>query len=151
MRFGPAALAAGALEHAAEGEYSDGGREAAEDGAARERDEREDVDVLRAEAPRRPAGERDDGGEGEQVPGDDPLDVGEGRVQVVPEGVESDVDDRRVEDRHDRPEHDDGSDAPDVRLDGCRVRGLYEGFGQRLPLGVQQNGRLGRSATAPIQ
>ena len=40
-------------------------------------DEREDVDVPGAEAPRRPAGDRDHGGEREHVARQHPLDVGE--------------------------------------------------------------------------
>jgi hypothetical protein len=38
-------------------------------------------------------------------------------VQVAAERVERDVDDRRVEDREDRADDDDGGDAPDVGFD----------------------------------
>jgi hypothetical protein len=45
-------------------------------------------------------------------------------VQVAAERVEGDVDDRRVEDREDRANDDDGGDAPDVRFDA--VSGLVD-------------------------
>src|SRR5579862_7873263 len=53
----------------------------------------------------------------EHVPGDHPLDVRERRMQVASERLQRDVDDRRVEDRHDRPDHHDRRDAPDMSFD----------------------------------
>ena len=50
----------------------------------------------------------------EQVAGHDPLDLRDRAVQVVPEGAQRDVDDRRVEDRHDHAEDHDARDPPHV-------------------------------------
>ncbi len=79
--------------------------------AGEEEADRDDVQALGAEAVCRPAGERDHGGEREHVARRDPLDRGQGRVEVLGQGVDRDVDDRRVEDRHERADHDDGRDA----------------------------------------
>jgi hypothetical protein len=76
---------------------------------------------LGAEPPGGPSGDGDHGREREHVAGGHPLDVGQRRVQVAAEAVERDVDDRRVEDRHDRAHHDHGGDAPDMRFDAVGV------------------------------
>src|SRR5262249_28272888 len=91
--------------------------ESAERGAGSEEDEREEVQASRTKAPSGPPRDRDHGREREHVGGDYPLDVGEGAVQLPAERLERDVDDRRVEDRHDRPEDHDRGDPPDVALD----------------------------------
>jgi hypothetical protein len=44
-------------------------------------------------------------------------------VQLASERVERDVDDRRVEDRHDRPDDDDGRDGQEVAIE-TQARGV---------------------------
>ena len=88
--------------------------EAAERRTADEEHEREHVEPLRAEAVRRPAGDRDDGGERQRVPGDDPLDRLQLRVEVLGEVVDRDVDDGHVED-------------PEVERTACRSQHFLEG------------------------
>jgi hypothetical protein len=109
--------AADALKDAEDDERLRRPRQAGEGRAEREEDHRGDPQALGAEAPCGPAGDRDDRSQREHVAGRHPLDVGQRRVQVAAERVEGDVDDRRVEDREDRADDDDGGDAPDVRLD----------------------------------
>ena len=91
--------------------------EPAEGRAGREQDQRGHVHALGAEPARRPAGDRDHGGERQQVAGHDPLDLIDRRVQFVRQGGERDVDDRRVEDRHDRADDHHRADAPYVGVD----------------------------------
>jgi hypothetical protein len=109
--------------------------QAGEHRAEGEEDDRPDPQPLGAEAPRGPTGDRDHRGERQHVARCHPLDVGERGVQVAAERVEGDVDDRRVEDRHDRPDDDDGGDPPDVWLDA--VGGHWAGSGAVLK--VQDN------------
>ena len=90
--------------------------------ADREQHERGHVHALGAESPRRPPRHRDHGRQREQVAGHDPLDLGDRAVQVVPERPQRDVDDRRVEDRHDHPEDHHAGDLPDVGLDAVAGR-----------------------------
>ncbi len=139
IRAGPAAVAiitcpsgrisaaADALEDAEGDQLTRGAGEPAERGSGREEHERGQVDALGSEAAGGPARHRDHGGDREHVAGDHPLDRGERRVQVAAEGVQRDVDDRRVEDRHDRPDHDDEGDPPDVALDPIGGRGRARG------------------------
>ena len=92
-------------------ELGDGVARGAQQRAGEEQGEGGEPDALRAEAFARPAGERDDRGEGEQVDGRHPLDRRDARVEVRGECGKRDIDDRRVEDREDRAEHERGGDA----------------------------------------
>ena len=85
--------------------------------ADREQHQRGHVHALGAEAARRPAGHGDHRGQRQQVAGHHPLDLRDRAVQVVAERAQRDVDDRRVEDRHDHPEDHHAGDLPHVRLD----------------------------------
>ena len=69
-----------------------------------EQRDRGDPGPLGAEALGDPARERDHRRQRQQVAGRDPLDRAQRGVQVARERVQRDVDDRRVEDRHDEPE-----------------------------------------------
>jgi hypothetical protein len=108
--------AADALEDAEEDQRGARPGNPAEGRADREEEDRAEVDALGAEAARRPAGQWDDRGECQQVPGGDPLDLRQGGVKFATQGVEADVDDRRVEDRHRHPQDHDAGDLPDVWL-----------------------------------
>ncbi len=102
-------------------------------------------DALGAEALGRPAGQRDHGREREQVAGRDPLDRGERRVQVLRERLERDVHDRRVEDRHDRTDHDDDRDRADLRRQAVRVahrRASTGGWALARAVGARDDRRL---------
>ena len=96
-----------------------------------EEHERQQVDLLGAEAPRGPAGDRDHRRQRQHVAGHDPLDLRDRAVQLAPQRRQRDVDDRGVEDRHDRADEDDGADPPDVRVDAIRVGGHELGSGPR--------------------
>ena len=72
---------------------------------------------LGAESLRGPAGHRDHHRERHQVTAGDPLDRRQRGVQVAAERGERDVDDRRVEDRHDRADHDDRRDHDDLPVE----------------------------------
>jgi hypothetical protein len=91
--------------------------QAAEDRAGDEEDDRGQPHAAGAEALGGPAGERDDHGQGEQVAGGHPLHVIERGVEVDAQRLQGDVDDRGVEDRHDRADHDDGRDDGEVAID----------------------------------
>ena len=129
MRLGPATWAmiscatgmimpaARALQDAAEHKRGGRVRHRAQRRADREEHERSEIDLPRPEAPRGPAGDGDHRGEREQVAGDHPLDLRDRTVQVVPERVQRDVHDRRVEDRHDHAEDHHTRDDPHVALD----------------------------------
>ena len=101
--------------------------ERAERRADGEQRDRGDPGPLGAEALGYPARERDHRRQRQQVAGRDPLDGAQWSVQVPREGVERDVDDRRVEDRHDQPE---GGHA------GDHDRRPVEPAGQALDSGV---------------
>ena len=82
--------------------------------------ERGEPQRPRPEALDRPAGERDDQRERQQVAGGDPLDRRDRHAEVAAEVVESDRDDRRVEDRHHAAEQDDGREALERGIDAVR-------------------------------
>ena len=103
-------------------------REPAERGARGEEHERDDVEAAGAEARRGPAGDGDHGGEREHVAGDDPLDAVQRRVEVLGEGVEGDVDDRRVEHGHDRAEDHHDRYAPESWSSLCLASFRYQKF-----------------------
>ena len=77
----------------------------------------EQVEPLGAEAVGRPAGQRDDAGQGQRVAGHGPGDLGRGGVELALEGLERDGDDGDVEDGHDRAEDDDARDHQDVLVE----------------------------------
>jgi hypothetical protein len=88
------------------------GRECAQPRSDREQRDRGDPGRLRAKALGHPARKRDHHRQRQQVPGRQPLDRAERNIQVPGQRVERNVDDRRVEDRHDQaeggdPGHDD--------------------------------------------
>ena len=120
---------------------SDSGRprEAGEDRAAEEQRERQHVQALRAEAVGGPARDRDDGRERERVAGDDPLDRLERRVERRRQVADRDVDDGRVEDRHDRAEDDDDRDAHQRAVDALGVRVGGGGLGRHVGGSVAKN------------
>jgi hypothetical protein len=90
---------------------------AAEHGAAEEEAQREHPHSFGPEAFDRPARDRQDDRERQQIPGPHPLDRGHGRVQVAAEGVERDGDDRRVELGRDRAQQDDPGELEERRLE----------------------------------
>ncbi len=94
---------ADALDNPEEDQLAEVLRDPAEHRRNGEGHHRDQVEPLGSPAVGRPAGERDHGPLGEKVAGDDPRDVRvAARVQVMLQGGDGDVDDRRVEDRHDR-------------------------------------------------
>ena len=107
-------------------------RQRAQRRADGEQRDRGDPGPLGAEALGDPARERDHRRQRQQIAGRDPLDGAERRVQVPREGVQRDVDDRRVEDRHDEPE---GGDA------GHHERRPVEPTRQALRLAVDGRGQ----------
>jgi hypothetical protein len=68
----------------------------------------------RAKSLREPAGQWYDHRKREQIARRYPLDGVERRVELVGKRLERDVDNRRVEDRHDHAHHDDRGDEPDL-------------------------------------
>jgi hypothetical protein len=116
--------ASDALEHAEEDQLPARGGQRTQTRTQREDDEGDEVEASRAEAPHRPAGDRNDRGEREQVAGDDPLDALERGMEIAGEIVERDVDDRRVEHRHDQSHDHHDRDSLDMGLD---ARGLGGG------------------------
>src|SRR5919106_739388 len=83
---------------------------------------RDHPDPLGTEALGRPTGQRDHRGQREQVPGRDPLDRVQRRRELARQRLQSDVDDRRIEDRHDHPDDHDGRDDVDLSIEaGVRV------------------------------
>ncbi len=111
-----------ALEGAEADEHPDGGRHRAQRRTQREQEQCRHVEALRPEPVGRPAGERDDGRQGQGVGGDRPRDGGvrqrlAGLAEHHLERRESDVDDGDVEDRHDRAEDDDTGDLEDRPVD----------------------------------
>ena len=81
--------------------------------SAEQRD-RDHPHPLGPEALRHPARQRDHDRQREHVARRDPLDGVQRRVELAGERLERDVDDRRVEDRHDHADGDDGGDDPDL-------------------------------------
>jgi hypothetical protein len=94
--------AADALDHPERDQAADVPRGAAGDRSGQEQGQREHPHGPPAEPGQRPAAQRDDHGEREQVAGDHPLDGGHGGVQVPADRVDGHVDDRGVEQRRDR-------------------------------------------------
>ena len=79
-------------------------REPAEKAADREEREREDEDSLHAEAVAEVPRHRDDRRLGEDVAGDDPLDGVDRRLEIPLHRDERDIDNRRVQHRHEERE-----------------------------------------------
>jgi hypothetical protein len=105
--------AADALQDAEHDQLGARGRETTQRRPGSEDHDREQVHALGAETPRRPARDRDHGRERQQVAGHDPLNLADRGVQLAAERPQRDVDDRRVEDRHNRSEDHDAADSPD--------------------------------------
>ncbi len=113
--------AADALDHPEGDQLTAVGGQRTQRGAGREHDQGDQVETPGAVAPHGPAGDRDHGGQRQQVSGDHPLDLTQRRMQVSGKIVQRDVDDRRIEHRHDRAEDDHDRDPLDVGFDagGC--------------------------------
>jgi hypothetical protein len=73
-----------------------------------------------AEAVDEPAGGREHQGQGQQVAAGDPLDLGQGGVELAAEGRERDIYDRGVEIGHQRAEEHHDGDGPDAAIEGWR-------------------------------
>jgi hypothetical protein len=122
--------AADPLQDAEDDERLDVPREAAQERPEREEHERRHVDASCTEAVGGPARDGQHGGDGEQVAGHHPLDLVERGGEVLGERLQRDVDDRRVEHRHDRAEDHDDRDALDVGWDDDGIgRGCGGGRG----------------------
>ena len=81
-------------------------RSAAQEARDREEHDRADEVTLAPEELAEPAGEWDDDDAGEDVAGRDPRDLVEARAEIPHHVGERDVDDRAVDDLHQRREHD---------------------------------------------
>ncbi|MFN8147083.1 MAG: hypothetical protein U0R76_06395 [Candidatus Nanopelagicales bacterium] len=107
----------GALQGAG-AEQPDGvGRDAAERGRRREAEQADDEGALAAGVVGDAAAEQEQAAEGERVGGDHPLLVGVADAEVGLGGRERQVDDRGVEDRHERGHADDEQGAPAHRVE----------------------------------
>ena len=136
MRLGPGGLRQGdhpdrhdhpageALQHAEADQRLGAPRQAAQAARHDERGHRGHPHPPRAEALGGPAGQRDRGGEREQVAGAHPLDRRQRRAQLDPQRLQRDVDDRRVEDRHDRADRSRRRRCGGRRGEGPRPSGL---------------------------
>ena len=125
--------AAETLQDAEEDQHLERGRRRAEHGAGGEERDREEVEALRAEPVRGPAGQRDHAGEGQRVGGHRPGDLGGRGVELFLEGVQRDGDDGDVEDRHDRPQDDHAGHHQDALVE---LVGVLRLGGAGLGLGV---------------
>ena len=89
-------------------------RDAAQDRRGREEDDAEQEHALAAELIAHRSADQDQRAQKQRVGFDHPLDVGDRRVEVGLKRGQRDVDDRRVDERHARPE--DGRDqGPSAR------------------------------------
>ena len=91
--------------------------ERAEQRAGRKTRHRDDPGPAAAEPVRQPARRGNGGDDREQVGGADPLDLGDRGTELVGKCVDADGDDRRVQRRHERTEHQDERDAQQRRVD----------------------------------
>ena len=108
--------AADALNDAPEDERAERVRRAAEKARRREEDDRADEVALAPEEGAEPAGERDDDDAREDVAGGHPRDLVEVGAEVAHHVGQRDVDDRAVDDLHERREHDREGDEVLVRI-----------------------------------
>jgi hypothetical protein len=139
--------AAKALQHSEANQHVDVGGHGAKRGASGEQRERGHIQALGSEPVGSPARDRDDGGQREGVAGDRPRDRGVGeRMPDRPErGLErrkGDVDDRDIDDRHDRAEDNNPRDLEDVAGNPVAVRGTRNVRHEHLRLS-DPVGRLG--------
>ena len=108
--------AAETLQHPEDDQGADTPGQRTQHRAQDEQHQRRQIDLLGAETCGGPARQRDDRGQGQRVTGHRPRRTGLVGAELILECVLRHGHNRGVENRHDRAEHDHGSD-----LDHCRI------------------------------
>ena len=104
-----------ALQRAEADQLARARREPVQERRRREDDEADEEEPLAAEKVAGATAEQEEAAEHERVRIDDPLEVGLAQAEVLLDGREGDVHDRRVEDDHELCEADQDEDHPGIR------------------------------------